>query len=111
MFVDADGNELTYWPVGPLVEDEDSDVIVVGHEAFTGAQLRSTTDDNAAVMARLSGTADPYQDIGVTPIAFGHLTGLVEFDVYIHANTPLVGFNTVPLSVGSLSGSPAGWAA
>jgi hypothetical protein len=109
MILDADGNELVYWPISGLIEGEDSEVL-----EFTipvpdyPTMLTASLDDRGIVWARKVGDAG-YVNISTTPYDLSALSGFQDFQCYVEALTPIVGLERVPFSVVAGTGSPAGW--
>ncbi len=106
MIKDADGNELSYWPISGLIEGEDSETLVFYVQG--GGTLYATESDKCIFWARRVG--DPtWVNVAVSPYSLVGLTGDIAFEGYVEALTPIVGLERIPLTVVAGSSGPAGW--
>ena len=111
MIKDANGNELTYWPISGLIEGQDSEVLQFTVEVpETPAYLRAAEDERYIAWARKVGDTD-YVDIETDPYDLSALSGDVDFEMYIEATGPIDGLERIPIVVSDGTQYPAGWSA
>lgn len=111
MITDNDDNELTYWPISGLIEGESSEVLTCKVTVPDGiSALSANQDDRVRIMARKVGDAS-YIDISDTPYDLSSLSGVVSFQIYVEALSPIEGLERVAIAVIAGGGSSAGWSA
>jgi hypothetical protein len=107
-FLDANGAELLYWPVGAIRSGADSAPLTIQVKCGPERLLTCEVNPNGTVFGR-QGT-DPYQDLAANPIdltPFG--IGYHSFQIYLHATVGLTGSIRLPLTLGFATHSPANW--
>lgn len=113
MIRDANGEELTYWPISGLEEGQDSAHLTVYVDTpQTGALRARSSSARAQVWARI-GDSGGFTNITTGEIA---LAGLAypetAFEIFVRATGPIPnGFERVSLTVGPAAGQPAAWMA
>lgn len=110
--LDADGDEITYWPIPALAEGDETDpeVITIEDLPIAGA-LAVTNDSRVTVRGRISGIGS-YVNLATTPIDLSGLgPGDVDVQIKVQANSPIVGLERVPIFTGVATTGPADWLA
>jgi len=110
---DANGDELTYWPITGLVEGETSQVLtILVTTPVVGGYLRASNDPRLKVWARPKDVGEDYVDIRFTGIALADMpVGDTEFEIYVEAVTPITGLERIPVAVSASGASAANWLA
>ena len=108
---DANGIELTYWPITGLIEGESSQVLTIKVTTpVVGGYLRASNDPRLKVWARRKGVGASYVDIRLTGIDIsGMPVGDTEFEIYAEAVTPITGLERIPVAVSASGASAANW--
>lgn len=111
MIRDADGKELTYWPVTGLRAGEDSDVLHIFVDTPQVARLRASLDPHLAAWGRVAGLGGPWTNLGDVGLSLALLAGPeTEFEVYVSASAEVVTVERVALTIGAATSGPANWA-
>lgn len=109
MIKDANGNEITYWPITGLIEGQDSIVLDFTVEVpVTPSALAASYNVKVKTWARKVGDTD-YVDISVDPYDLSALSGDVDFQGFVEAVGPIEGLERIPIVVSAGTGHPAGW--
>lgn len=110
MIRDADGNELTYWPVTGLRAGEDSPTLNIFVDTPQANRLRASVHEHLTIWGRPAGLGGPYTDLTNTGLDLHLLAGPeTGFEIYAHASTAVTTVERVALTVGTISGGPADW--
>lgn len=107
--LDADGNELLYWPVGAIQAGHDSETIDIQVLCSPGQVLVCEDDPNGVIYGSPN-PIGPFLNLATTPIdltPFG--AGYHTFTIYFHASEDAADPVRVPLTLGVAGHSPAGW--
>lgn len=110
--LDADGDEITYWPIAALAEGEETtpEEITIEDLPIDGA-LTVTDDSRVTVLGRVSGVGS-YVNLATSPIDLSSLgPGDVDFQVKVQVNAPIVGLERVPIFIGTETSGTADWLA
>jgi hypothetical protein len=96
---DTNNNPLTVVPV-VLTEGAESPVIVARVPCTAGMYLAASGDGRAEVLARQTGSGDPFVDISDAPISLTEFDGnVVSFDFKVVAKEISRGIERVALAV------------
>jgi hypothetical protein len=110
MIRDADGVELTYWPVTGLRAGEDSPPLNIFVDTPQVGRLRASEHEHLTIWGRPAGLGGPYTDLTHTGLDLAMLAGPeTEFEIYAAASSAVTAVERVALTVGVMFSRPAGW--
>jgi hypothetical protein len=107
-FLDMNGAELLYWPVGAVKSGNNTAPLSIQVKCGPDRLLACENNPNGVIFGREG--ANPYQNLAESPIdltPFG--TGYHTFQIYLHATAGLAGSIRLPLTLGFASEEPANW--
>jgi hypothetical protein len=107
---DAEGHQLSYWPIPGLVEGEETGVLTILVDTpVAGSRLVATYDARVRLWGRVAGSGD-FVDLAQEGLDLSALpAGETAFELYAEAVGPVAGLDRVALSVAAGVNSPAGW--
>lgn len=108
---DENNNPIDYWPLSGVKEGDDSQVLTIKQATpLANGHLTCTYDARIIVYGRRKGVGASYVDLYASPIDLsGMPSGMTEFEVYAHINSPIDGRDRIPVSVVASVNGPADW--